>query len=103
MHTQLQSELQGGAEICATAKLEKKSKDTNNTGESDICCPRALRVVVQDGTGEGGGDGEPRIDRLIQELGPFKKKSSEKLYLSPTEIHQIHQTIDRLGADRTAP
>ena len=66
MHTQFQSVLQGGAEICATAKLEKKNKDTNNTGESDICCPGALRVVVQDGTGEGDGEGDPRIDRLIQ-------------------------------------
>jgi hypothetical protein len=54
MHTQYQVVLQSGAVIPAIAKLEKKRKDTNGAAaENDIWCPGALRVVIQDGTGEG--------------------------------------------------
>jgi len=46
--------LQSMAQILATAKLEKKNKDTNGaTAENDTWCPGVLRMVIQDGTGEG--------------------------------------------------
>lgn len=44
MHTQLQAELQGGATIPATAKLEKKNNDTNAAAvENVIWCPEPCR------------------------------------------------------------
>jgi hypothetical protein len=54
MHTHCQVVLQSGADIPATAKLEKKNNDTNGAAAGNVIwCAGALRVVIQDGTGEG--------------------------------------------------
>jgi len=47
MHTHFQVELQFGAEIPATAKIEKNNKDTTGAARSDIWCPTALLRVLR--------------------------------------------------------
>lgn len=55
MRTHFQVTLQSGAMIAATAKLEKKSNDTNGVAaENVIWCPSpGVLWVIQDETGEG--------------------------------------------------
>jgi hypothetical protein len=57
IRTHSQVVLQPGATMGATAKPEKKNKDTSDGVKSDILsgfhCPVALRVVGLEGTGDG--------------------------------------------------
>jgi hypothetical protein len=62
MRTHSQVGLQPGAEIVATAKTEKKNKDTTGAVRSDIWCSTALWVVVGlQETGNGNGAGKYRL------------------------------------------
>lgn len=62
IHTHFQVELQFGAEIPATAKIEKNNKDTTGAARSDIWCPTALLWVLRlEGTGNGDNVGKYQL------------------------------------------
>ena len=60
-HSKPEVALQLGAEIAASAKTEKKNKDTTGAARSSIWCPMTLWVVGREETGNRDGAGRYRL------------------------------------------